>query len=203
MANYDKWKLKISPRYAMCWIAKGSSGMKWLYGCICNAINVRHEPWNMHNNPFHSFAPPSSSHPLIAQQLFHGGNHYFLLLYFTTFPFYFHFFEQIASHTKQNYSLIHFHFILFRPRFALKGRDIQSGKITSLAHHFWFINELWFCIFKASRSLKPTWKCFLIGRGWRNMSRVQITSIRYLKTIWTLRCHQKFQELTEKVRCLL
>lgn len=73
MRNGKLWQMEtknLPPWYAMCWIAKGSSGMKWLYGCICSAINVRHEPWNMHNNPFHSFAPPSSSHPSLHNNFF-------------------------------------------------------------------------------------------------------------------------------------
>jgi hypothetical protein len=115
MTNYDKWK-STEPCVHERWKRRRERReMKWLYGCICNAINVLYEPWTCTIIIRSSFA-------LIAQHNFQREEtRYFLVVvpnitFFTTSTFLLLLFISFSSklHCRaKNYFLIHFHFILF------------------------------------------------------------------------------------------
>lgn len=121
MRNDKLWQMEIYR--AMCarrerWRRRRNEVALWL--CICNAINVLHEPWTC-------TIIIRSSFTLIAQQATSTGREETvtsLLLFriqlfynpgFVDFSAFFCKFilKQIASHSTKNYFLIHFHFILF------------------------------------------------------------------------------------------
>lgn len=77
--------------------------MKWLYSCICNAINVHHEPWTC--TIIRSSLPSKRRKPLFPCCCSSTTFYNFLILFRS---------EQIAPFTERNYFLIYFHFILLR-----------------------------------------------------------------------------------------
>lgn len=113
---------------AMCarrekrWQRRRNEVALWL--CICNAINVLHEPYMHNNNPF-VFYPHCTTRQLqqgeetVTSLLLFRIQLFFTIPVSSTFLLQFFFscckfiFKQIASHSTKNYFLIHFHFILF------------------------------------------------------------------------------------------